>query len=262
MSPADLFTSLYCGVLAATLCLKHPDQYRYLLFAGASEPTALLVNRFPIPRLSARQFHLVAASFVICLVLASLHCVQTAALSVATGLYFLYFGQIRGLSYIHRKTNLIPQVLIVLALRPLVDQLSGISAPYWSLEVVEALVVEIYLVSAFCKLRTSGFAWTRPAQMRGILLFHHLCYELPLSAALAGNAAVCGFLGLGGLLFELTFWTVLVLPGAAVPYALAGLGLHLCTLVLMRIDYITYHATIFVVFFIPSIIRLLSPHAA
>ena len=130
-------------------------------------------------------------------------------------------------------------------------------APLWPLLTVKAILAQMYLSSAFCKLRASGIGWVRWTQLRGILLEHDLTYDLHLSSIVARSRWICGTLGVTALVFELTFWVVLAAPRMAAAYAITGIVLHVSTLVMMRIDYLTYHSPIYLVFAVVPIARML-----
>jgi len=161
---------------------------------------------------------------------------------------------------VHRKSNLVPVILFVLAVAPGTDEGMARRSPPWPLLIVQAALAQSYLTSGFCKIREMGVRWAPGAQMQGILLFHHLYYDLKASVWLAERIWLCRVLSVLALTFELTFWTVLLVPEYGWVFLLAGLTFHLGTLGLMRIDYLTYQGPAFLVFLVGPIGRALSGH--
>jgi hypothetical protein len=252
-----LFASFYCAVIAAVISIRHADQFAYLKLTRSFEKPARVLNIWRVPPLSDGQFHAAGAGLVLALVMAAAGIFPRLALCAAAALYFLYFGQIISLSYVVRKIYLIPQVLLLLAAAPGIGQSLHAQTPRWPLLAVQAILAQMYLSSAFSKLRASGIGWARWTQLQGILLEHDLIYDLPFSSRVARKRWLCGTLGLAALVFELTFWIVLAAPRLSIPYAVAGLLLHISTLLLMRIDYLTYHSPVYLVFAVAPVARML-----
>jgi hypothetical protein len=252
-----LFASLYCGAIAAIICLRHADQFAYLKIMRPSEKPARVLRLWRVPPLTDLQFHAAGAGLVLTLTMAAVGMFPRMALCSAAAIYFLYFGQIASLSYVTRKIYLIPQILLLLTAAPGIGQSFNRPAPTWPLLAIQAVLAQMYLSSAFSKLRASGIGWVRWTQLQGILLEHDLAYDLPLSSLIARSRWICGILGFAALSFELTFWVVLAAPRMSPVYAVTGIVLHVSTLVLMRIDYLTYHAPVYLVFVVVPIARML-----
>jgi hypothetical protein len=257
VNSVQLFTSMYCGVIAAMVCIRHADQFAYLKLTRPILAPARILHRWPVPRLRDAQFHATGVGLALTLLMSAAGVFPRAALLLAVAFYFLYFGQISSLSYVQRKIYLMPQILLLLAVAPDPGRSSHGAAPAWPLLMVQAILAQMYLSSAFCKIRTSGIRWASWKQLQGILLEEHLTYDLPLSARLAQSRWFCGIFGVGALAFELTFWVILVIPRSAAPYAVTGLLLHVSALILMRIDYLTYHVPVYLVFAATPLARLL-----
>src|SRR5690348_14784874 len=113
-----LFATLYCGMIAVIVCLRHADQFAYLTLTRPFERPARVLHIWRVPALSGRQFHAAGAALVLTLLMAAAGIFPRAALCSAVAFYFLYFGQIVSLSYVVRKIYLIPQVLLLLAAAP------------------------------------------------------------------------------------------------------------------------------------------------
>ena len=258
MNAVQVFVTLYCATLAATIALCHGDQLRWLRLTRGFERTGAVLGRWRLPHLSDTQFHLLGALLVLCLVSAAANVVPRAALLSAAILYFPYFGQILRLSYVNRKTNLMPQILLVLAVAPGTGETVTDPASPWGLLIVQAILAQVYLSAAICKLVHSGVRWADGSVLQAVFLGQHLSYDLPLTEWLARHRWLCSGLAAATLLHQLTFWLVLVVPGLWLPYAMFGLLFHVATLVLMRINYLTYQAPAFLVFVAAPLARMLA----
>jgi len=243
-----LFAMLYCGTIACIVCFRHAGQFAWLKLTRPYPKPALILGLWPAPALSNGQFHGAGAGFVACLALASAVVAPRVWLATSVGFYFLYFGPIASLSWVQRKIYAMPQILLLLAAAPGVDGNLHTPAPTWPLLAIQALLAQGYLTSAVSKVRSCGIRWASWRQLQGILLHHDLTYDLPLASLAARSPWICGFLGGGVLAFELTFWVVLVTPKIAPVYAITGLLFHVCARILIKIDYLTYHAPAYLVF--------------
>lgn len=240
MNIVRLFAILYCGSLSIVVLWRHRQQSRYARLLGPFEIPERVLGRWRVPRLNNRQFHLVGFSFVGCLILAMLQPTARIALAIAIPLYFVYFGQFLGISHVVRKSNLIPQILLILVLAPSIDSPLSVASSRWVLLTIQALLVQVYLSSAYSKLHNTGFAWVSAREQQGILLFHDLCYDLPFSRWLANIEWLCWFMGISAFAFEASFWIILIISKLSWIYAILGILFHLTTWFLMKIDYITY----------------------
>ena len=206
MNLVSLVTFFYCSTLFVIVAIKHSDQLKYLgLTSGIVRP-ARVFGLWRIPRLSPFYFNIACGMFLFCLAFAALGIATRVWLSLAIIVYFLYFGQIRTLSYVVRKTNLIPQFLQFLALAHSARTMS-LCYEYscWPMMLLKLVVVQVYLSGAYSKLRNSGLRWASGTQLQGILIHQHLLFDIPLAFKLAGNRRLCAvFAGLV-LFHQLTF---------------------------------------------------------
>jgi hypothetical protein len=258
MNTVRLFNVLYCGALALIVLLRHADQRRYLELVRSFETPAAFLGRWVVPRFNDRTVHILGLGFVGCVLLGGLALsISRLALLAAAGLYFLYFSQFIGLAYVARKSNLVPQILALLACCPEINAPWKMRTSSLLLTAVETLIALVYFSSAFCKLRNSGLAWMSAKQMQGILIFHHLYYDMPLSLRIAHSTRFCRVIGTVALIFEISFIGVIALPRLALLYAIAGLLFHLGTWRLMKIDYLTYFGPAYLVFFVQPLASVL-----
>src|SRR5450756_867242 len=147
MNFSRLFVVLYCSILFVVFSCRYRDQFRYMTLTDVNGRPARLFGRWSIPKLSPLYFGVVGIAFLLCLALAIIGIMPRLALLACCSFYFLYFGQIRTLSYIVRKSNLIPQLLLVMSLAP------GLTRP-----IMEAGPTWPITIAKFCLLYTSDAA--------------------------------------------------------------------------------------------------------
>jgi hypothetical protein len=261
MNAISLFTFLYCSTLFVIVLAKHHDQLRYLRLTSEIVQPARLIGLWRVPRLSPRHFNVAGGVLLMCFACAALGIATRLWLLVAVVDYFLYFGQIRTLAYVVRKSNLIPQFLIVLVLAHSDSAMSARhGCPCWPVTILKLLVVQVYLSGAFCKLRNSGFRWSSGAQLQGILMHQHMLFDLPWASKLAGKRKLCSaFAGLV-LFHQLTFPLIFVFRGTEIFYVGFALLFHLASLILMRINYLTYQGPSYIIFVVVPLSRVIFGH--
>ncbi len=251
MNAVRLFATLFCGCVALQVACHFSDQHRYVRLLPPGEETAWLLGRWRVPRLSPRTFLLCGALLMGGLGLAAASWnpwVTRLSLVGALATYFLYFGQIASLGYVQRKTHLLPLVLSVLLLAPGTTGDWHAPAPVWPLILVQALLAQVYMVSGLTKLRRAGWSWADGRSLQSFLLASSLTYDTQAAWDLGRRAGVCRAVSAAILTFELAGFVLLLLPGLSWLFAAAGLAFHLGALRLMRIDYLTYHGPVFLVF--------------
>jgi hypothetical protein len=246
LTETGVFRLVYCVTLAVIVGCRHRDQLQYLRLARVVERPARILDRLPLPRLSDAQFNSAGGMLVGLLALGAFGPYSGVCLMAAVPVYFLYFGQILSLSYVARKTNLIPQILLVLAVSSLMRDPGGETS--WALTLTKAILVQVYLSAASTKLRGGLRRWLSGEQLQGALLFHDAHYNIPLARRLAELRWLCACLTVATLVHQLTFWIVLIQPAVAPGYVSAAMAFHVSTLVLMRIDYLTYQGPAYLVF--------------
>lgn len=248
MNFSRLFIILYCSTLFVVFSYRYRDQFRYMMLMKGMENPAKLLGRWNVPRLPPALFAIVGITFLLCLALAIIGVVPRLALLASSIFYFLYFGQIRTLSYVVRKSNLIPQLLIVMALAPGLNRPFMEPCPTWPIVISKILLIQVYVSAGYSKLRASGLKWATSSQLQGILLLQHMKFDIPLAATVARNQWLCSVFAIVTLSHQLTFPIVLLLPRLEPYYVLAALSFHLGTKLLMRIDYLTYQGPAYFIF--------------
>jgi hypothetical protein len=139
-------------------------------------------------------------------------------------------------------------------LRVPTDPLSG-ESPYarWPLLVAQWMFALIYLSAAFHKLTTSGLAW-----MNGWTLQYYMLQD---SMRWGGNVAGTGpayahepgmgfwigqshliatMASWGSIVFETTFWLVLVIPRLALVLLPVGIGFHVAIYIIQRAPFLSF----------------------
>jgi hypothetical protein len=260
MNYSRLFILIYCSTLFLVFIFRHRDQLTYFrLMKKMDDVPASLLGRWRIIELSPLTFNCVGFGFLAGLGLAIAGVVPRVALLACVFFYFLYFGQIRSLAYVVRKSNLIPQFLFIMALAPgSSDPLSALTST-WPIFILKILIIQIYVSAGYLKVRHSGFSWATATQLQGILLLQHLKYDIPYACRVAKHDKLCSVIAFLTLAFELTFPIVLLVPELELLYMVSAILFHLGTLVLMRIDYLTYHGPALLAFLVILLAHHLPP---
>jgi hypothetical protein len=261
MTPNRLLTMLYCLTLFVIISMKHREQRAYVTLMSGLLPSARLFGLWRMPRLSPRMFDAAGCFLLAMLALGVLEIFTQFALLLAIPAYFFYFGQIRTMSYIGRKSNLIPQFLFVIGLTHFASLFGHTYATtLWAILVLKMIVIQVYISGAYSKLRNSGFAWLQAQQFQGVLLHQDLLLDIPIARLLAGNTLFCTLIPPLILLHQLTFPLSLIATSVEPFYVVAALLFHIGTFVVMKINYLVYHAPCYIVFAVVPFTRYLMAH--
>jgi hypothetical protein len=248
MNCTRLFIILYCSTLAVIFIFKHGDEAKYQrLMIGLVAPGKLF-GRWRLPELSPFYFNVVGFCYFAALTSAALGVYSTISLLLGTICYFLDFSQIRTLSYVGRKSNLIPQFLVVMATVPAASESLWIPSAHWPLVILKLLVIQTYVSAGYSKLSNQGIRWASADQIQGILIRQHLYFDIPLSCKMASSRTLCAVLSVIVLCHQLTFPIVLILPSLEPLYVGLALLFHVTTLFSMKVDFLTYHAPSYLAF--------------
>jgi hypothetical protein len=245
-----IFLILFCVALASQFFLGFATQLRYFKTRPAKVygPPPRLLGRFTLPSLTDRQFVSLGVVFVLSLCCAALNFVPRLFLVLALLCYFLYFNPIMSLAYIQRKTNLVPIVLLALLFAPGIGESLKQPEPEWPLLLIKLAVAQMYFSAGIQKLRSNGLRWANGRSLRAYLLEHYLWGDSRSALVLARRPSLCMALSSLLLLFELTFWVILVRPQLTLAYIAAGVTFHLGTALTMRINYLKYLSPVYIVF--------------
>ncbi len=245
-----LFAGWYCFALFMQLSLGLREQARYLraLPSPAAPPLPRILGLVRVPPLSPRAADILGFALLLALAAALVGVAPRFSLALAVVLYFLYFGQLLNLGTVIRKTNTIPQTLLVLAVAP------GLTAPLtaanfaWPLELIRVLVAIVYFASGLAKLR-GGLGWVhRGRTLQAYLLEHALLIDAGRGRALAERPTLCRVLSIATLAWELGTPLILIAPALAPAWVACALVFHLGTRRTMAIDYLKYTGIVLPVF--------------
>ena len=245
-----IFQILFCSVLAVQLLLGFHRQLGYFQTTPARVygPPPRLLGRLTLPTLTSGQFILFGMVLIVSLVCAALSFVPRLFLALALLSYFLYFNPIMSLAYVQRKTNLIPLVLLVLLFAPGTGGPLTQETPQWPLWLIKIGVAQMYFSAAVQKLRHAGWRWCNGRSLRAYLMDHYLWGDSELALKLARLPGVCMALSSVILVFELTFFLILLWPQLTLIYVVVGIAFHLSTALTMRINYLKYLSPVYLVF--------------
>src|SRR5258708_36834865 len=137
-----MFLTLFSLTFAIQLIRNFGDQYNYFRTSPdkiyGDSPRVL--GLFKLPNMSSGVFILSGVILFLSLVSAALGMLPRLAVAVALFFYFFYFSQIILISYVNRKTNLIPIVLMILLVSPSIAKPFGEPAPPWPIIPAQTLV--------------------------------------------------------------------------------------------------------------------------
>ncbi len=246
-----MFAKLFCAALLAQMLVSFGEQLRYFKTQPAriyGKPL-LLLGKFRLPSLNVSQFAIIGVVLVLSLVFSLFGFYPRFFIFVALVCYFPYFNSILSLSYVQRKTNLLPFVMLVLVLSPALDAPLDEPATLWELVLIKIAVAQIYFSAGVQKLRKSGIRWLNGKSLQAYLLEHYLWNDRKIALVVASRISICSALSIFTLIFELTFWTVIFLPQMTFYFVAAALLFHCGTLFTMRINYLKYLSPVLMVFF-------------
>ena len=124
----------------------------------------------------------------------------------------------------------------------------------WPLLLIQALLACIYLDSGLHKLYFSGLEWMNGSTLGYYLLSDGVSRGSRLAGALLAHPRLVQCLSIATVVFETTFWLVLLKPRLAWVYVPVGLGFHYANAVLHMADLWEFMA-VYVVF-IPQLVGI------
>jgi hypothetical protein len=247
----SMFAKFFCSALAILLLFNFNKQLRYF----KSNPVKIygkhqkILSIYQLPTLDQNQFIGFGLMFLLSLALISFGVFPRFFALLALLCYFPYFNSIQSLSYIQRKTNLLPFVLMILALSPsLSNDVTG-PGTRWELILIKIGIVQIYLSAGIQKLRQSGRGWYNGKVLQAYLLENYLWSDKAYAYQLAKQPKLCSLLSTFTLIFELTFWVVIFFPSLSLVYVGIAFFFHLGILVTMGINYLKYLSPVYLIFF-------------
>lgn len=244
------FAKFFCGLLAIIVLLNFKDQLAFF----RSRPEHIygkpikLLGTFQIPRPTENQFIALGLVFILSLLMVSYGLYPKVFILIAIISYFFYFNPITGLSYIQRKTNLVPLVLLILLVSPNTGRPLDAPATLWELVLVKIALAQVYFSAAVQKLKQAGLKWADGTPLQSSLMNNYLWSDSKPALFLAKNKGLCMIFSAVTLLFELTFVFIIFMPWLSIVYALLALFFHLVILITMRINYLKYIMPVYTIF--------------
>lgn len=257
----SLFLCLFTGALLLMIAYNWPGQTQFLFLRNPTYTAPDAFGFIPVPTLDPHSAIAAGAGFVLFLFLSFLGIRTRICLTLAFVCYFLYFGQLIDYTFVRRKTNLIPLVLLVLMVSPSINECGLIPArrqrdpkmaEEWPLFLVKGLVAVVYLLFGYTKLYKAGmsFAWASGgSSLQAYLLTFYLYGDMQYALWLARHPLFCEIMSWFTLVFEFSFWIILVWPRLTFYFVVAGLFFHSGIAWFMEIYYIKYFGLTYVVFF-------------
>lgn len=121
---------------------------------------------------------------------------------------------------------------------PLLERASRLAT--WPRTLMAWMFSIVYLSAALCKLLGGGLDWMNGFTLQASMLQAALFWDVPLGRALAGNHVAMHALTWVTILFEGTFFLVLLRPRLAPLYAIAGALFHVGIQLTMNVPFALY----------------------
>lgn len=242
-SPIALATSVYFSWILVVHLFQCQGQFRFVK-KGLNVSPGKVFSLIPVPRLNPWAFVIANLVFSISLVMILLEPGSKLFMGTALLSYFLYFGQVLKMANVRRKTNMIPLVLLILLLAPVS---TDIQSETYRLTVflLQLSVVQMYVSSGLQKLRGSGVRWADGKTLQTIFVQYAAWSDNKLALSIGRRPLFCKVLSFATLLFECTFWIILVFPELTIPYVIAGFLFHFGTSLALKIHYIYYFIPVY-----------------
>lgn len=245
----------YATGVALSTVVSFRDQAKFHR-THACRPARIL-GVIHVPKLSQSAFCGAGVLFILSLLLAASGVEIRWFTLLALTLYFLYFGQITELSYIVRKTNLIPIFLAIFLLAPGVTAPLSTNSPLWPVRAVEVTVACVYLSAALAKLRNSGLSWASGNQLQAYLLKNYLWRDSPFAWRMAHSRRLCAVASSFTFCIELFFPLAIISPFLAIIFVSGAIGFHLSSYFLMGVNYLRYWWPNYFPFILPIMLPIM-----
>jgi len=246
-----LFGKFFCGTFALIIAINFNEQLRYFRTKPEriyGQPQKLL-GIFRLPVLSNNQFITAGCMLIVSLMAVALGIAIRPAILVALVCYFIYFNAIRSLAYVQRKTNIAAIVLIILLISPSISNTVESTGTLWEIVLIKIAIAQMYFSAGLHKVTKDSKGWMSGGVLQMHLLENYLWSDSRIGFRLADNKRLCAFLGIATLVFELSFWLIILFPQLTYFYVAAALLFHIGTFLTMRINYLIYLSPVYFVFF-------------
>ena len=243
---------LYGIVFSTILSLKEIRSFLAstdLRQAILTEAEPRLLNRIRIPRVSNRIWWLIVCLWLMSLWLSTMPTFSILGLLSSLTLYFFVFSRIWSLHFVLKKTSLIPCYLGLFLIYRCLELLPNLNLDESAWIASKAILASVYLGAGMHKIKVW---WRRPGYLnalQGHLAVSALLRNTKVSGVLIQYPALCRWIFLLTIVWEITMPVICVLPGAvSLVYGVMGLAFHLGTLIVMRIDYLRFYWPVYMVF--------------
>jgi len=176
---------------------------------------------------------------------------------LASGLYMYWVAQWFSFGWVHHLHPPLLFSMIVLGLSPSGARLSvdhllkrlrenhaaqqfipktDATSPYaaWPLRFVQVIIILLYFLSGYAKLKISGWEWANGTTLQWYLMNDYLTFGAPEGLWLANHKTLCILLSYLTLIFETGFILALFMPRYAPWFLLVSFSFHLGTYITMR----------------------------
>lgn len=238
LNPTHLFAMIFCWGIALTVLWEHRLNAAYVHSAFLSLNPAQIA-RFPAQNISPIQFHLLGLLALVALISAGAFVFPRVALLLSAGILYIYYKVVKPVDGVRRKPLHIMLILMSLAFLP--DwEFSQYGTSFNDVQTLVLLILsQMYVSSAFHKLKKSDWKWGDGNSLKYYLNFHFLMYDDQLPLWLAQQPKwVLKVASISTLIFEGTFFLLLFFPALIPVYIAIGIGFHLFSLIIMRINYL------------------------
>ncbi|MBT8488753.1 MAG: hypothetical protein KJO65_08030 [Gemmatimonadetes bacterium] len=110
----------------------------------------------------------------------------------------------------------------------------------WPLLVIQWMLVMVYLSAAYHKLKVAGLDWMNGYTLQFYILRDALRWDVPLGLWLGQHHWLILGMSVVTLVWEATFFLVLILPALALIYVPLGLGFHAGTWLTMNVRFVAF----------------------
>lgn len=246
-----MFGRVFCGTFALIIMVNFNDQLCYFRTMPEriyGKPQKLL-GKLRLPILTEGGFIIAGCVLIVSLIAVAWGVAIKPSLLAALVCNFIYFNSIQSLAYIQRKTNLAAFVLLILVVSASVsNNLSG-TGTLWEIVLIKVAIAQMYFSAGLQKITKGIDNWINGRLLQIYLSENYLWSDSKPALRLAARQRFCAFLSICTLIFELSFWIVLVFPELTYLYVAGALLFHIGTLVTMRINYLKYLSPVYLVFF-------------
>lgn len=238
--PLEAFRCLYCATLGTLVLVRAPADYQFVRVRGDKRELPRFLGIVAVPRASARAWLATALLLVALLAAASFGTTPFLTLPLASLVALFHFAQLADSPVVHRKANTVPVILALVGVAALPTTVDAGTISTAARIVIKLLLAQVYFSAGLTKLRVSGWRWTDGQTLRYWFGHYYLRDRNRLALTLAGAPRFARFAATLTLVFELTFWLVIVLPPLAWIYLPVALLFHAATAWLLRIHYWIY----------------------